>query len=130
MIKLLLKINLTVFKLHLLLFLLTKYLEVDHIIVNTAKKFSKVVIQCYCILICIKNFIYLFLERGEGKEKERERNINVWLPLVRPLLGTWLATQACSLTGIELATPWSAAHAQSTDLHQLGLYSYFLAVKF
>ena len=31
-------------------------------------------------------FIYLFLERGEGKE--RERNINVWLPLVRPLLGT------------------------------------------
>ena len=35
-----------------------------------------------------KGFIYLFLERGEEKEKERERNINVWLPLVCPLLGT------------------------------------------
>ena len=34
-------------------------------------------------------FIYLFiLERGEGKEKERERNINVWVPLMRPQLGT------------------------------------------
>ena len=32
-------------------------------------------------------------------EKERERNINVRLPLIHPLLGTWLATQACALTG-------------------------------
>ena len=37
-------------------------------------------------------FIYLFLERREEREKERERNINVWLPLVHPLLGTWPAT--------------------------------------
>ena len=44
-----------------------------------------------------KDYIYLFLERGEGREKERERNINAWLPLVRPLLGTWLATQAYAL---------------------------------
>ena len=35
---------------------------------------------------------------GEGKEKERERNITVWLPLIRPLLGTWPETQACALT--------------------------------
>ena len=42
-------------------------------------------------------FTYLFLDRGEGREKER--NINVWLPLVRPLLGTWPETQACVLTG-------------------------------
>ena len=41
-------------------------------------------------------FIY-FLERG--KEGKRERNINVWLPLTRPLLGTWPTTQACALTG-------------------------------
>ena len=46
-----------------------------------------------------KDFIYLFLERGKGREKERERNINVWLPLMRPLLGTWPATQAWVLTG-------------------------------
>ena len=43
--------------------------------------------------------IYLFLKRGERKEKERKRNINVWLPLTRPLLGTWPATQSCALTG-------------------------------
>ena len=47
----------------------------------------------------LKDFIYLFLERGEGKEKERERNINVWLYLVYHLLGTWPATQARALTG-------------------------------
>ena len=41
---------------------------------------------------------YLFIDRGEGREKERERNINVWLPLMRPLLGTWPTTQACVLT--------------------------------
>ena len=37
--------------------------------------------------VFLKNFIYLFLERGKGKEKERERNINVWLSLVHPLPG-------------------------------------------
>ena len=46
-----------------------------------------------------KRSFYLFLEKGEGREKERERNIHVWLPLMRPLLGTWPATQACALTG-------------------------------
>ena len=33
------------------------------------------------------------------KEKERERNINVRLPLMSYLLGTWPTTQACALTG-------------------------------
>ena len=32
--------------------------------------------------------IYLFLERGEGSEKERDRSVNMWLPLVCPLMGT------------------------------------------
>ena len=50
-------------------------------------------------LFFFKDFIYLFLEGGEGKEKERERSINVWLPLACPPLGTWPATQACTLTG-------------------------------
>ena len=44
-------------------------------------------------------FMYLFLQRGEWRETERERNINVWLPLMRPLLGTWPATKACALIG-------------------------------
>ena len=52
----------------------------------------------------LKDFYsFTFLERGEWRKKER-RNINVWLPLVHPLLGTWPATQACALTGIEPAT--------------------------
>ena len=48
---------------------------------------------------------YLFLEEGEGREKERERNINVWLPLMCHLLGTWPATQACTLTGTQTGDP-------------------------
>ena len=47
-------------------------------------------------------FICFFLEGV--REGERERNINVWLPLVRPLLGTWPATQARALTGNQPVT--------------------------
>ena len=54
---------------------------------------------CWFIYLFFKDFISLFLERGARREKERERNINVWLPLMCPLLGTWPATQACALTG-------------------------------
>ena len=49
-------------------------------------------------------FIY-FLEREEGREKVRERNINVWLPLMRPLLVTWPATQAGALTRNQTRDP-------------------------
>ena len=47
--------------------------------------------------ICFFGFLFFwgFLERGEW----RRRNIHVWLPLGRPFLGTWPATQACALTG-------------------------------
>ena len=48
---------------------------------------------------------YLLIDTGEGREKERERNINVHLPLVLPLLGTWPATQACSLTRNQTCDP-------------------------
>ena len=50
--------------------------------------------------VILKNF---FLNREEGRK--RERNINVWLPLVRPLLGTWPTTQACVLTGNQTSNP-------------------------
>ena len=52
-----------------------------------------------------KKIFYLLLERVEGKEKERERNINVWLPLTRPLLGTWPINQAGALTGNRTSDP-------------------------
>ena len=37
--------------------------------------------------------------------KEREGNINMWLPLVCLLLGTWPATKACALTGNRTGDP-------------------------
>ena len=62
---------------------------------------------CICfrkhLNIFLKIFIY-FTFRERGKEKE-ERNINVWLPLLHPLLGTWPATQACALTGNRTGDP-------------------------
>ena len=49
---------------------------------------------------CTLFFLFFFFrQRGEGRKKERERNINVWLPLTRPILGSWPATQARALTG-------------------------------
>ena len=53
----------------------------------------------FVFLNFFKYCIYSFLERGEEKEKEKERNINVCLPLVGPVLGTWPSTQACALSG-------------------------------
>ena len=53
----------------------------------------------------LKDFIYLFLERGEGREKGRERNINVWLPLAHIQLGTWPKTQAGAVTGNHTGDP-------------------------
>ena len=48
---------------------------------------------------------YLFIFRKRGVEGEREGNISVYLPLARPLLGTWPATQACALTGNQTSDP-------------------------
>ena len=50
-------------------------------------------------------FILLFIFRQRGREGEQERNINVWLPLVCPLLATWPAAQACALTGNRTGDP-------------------------
>ena len=64
---------------------------------------SKLVSEClYSIFL---DCIYLFLERGDRRKKEGERNINVWLPLTHPLLGTWPAIQACTLTGNQTGDP-------------------------
>ena len=55
-------------------------------------------------ILFLKYFIYLIF-RERGREGERERNINRWMPLARPLLGTWPATQACALTGNRTSNP-------------------------
>ena len=77
-------------------------------------------------------YIYIFLKvllifREKGTKKEREWNINVWLPLTRPLLGTWPTAQACALTGNRTGWPLgSQAGTQSTEPHQSGPKSIFL----
>ena len=43
---------------------------------------------------------FSFFREGKG-----ERNISVWLPLTRPLLGTWPTTEACALTGNLIFNP-------------------------
>ena len=53
------------------------------------------------ILLLTFFFLKIFLERGE----EKERNINVWLPLVYPLLGARPTTQECALTGNWTSNP-------------------------
>ena len=59
--------------------------------------------EIFIILFLLK--ILFILDRGDGREKERKRNINVWLLLAHPLLGTWPATQACTLTGNRTGDP-------------------------
>ena len=58
---------------------------------------GEVSIHVFCPFFKKKIFIYFQTE--EGTEKDRERNINVWWPLMRSVLGTRPATQACALTG-------------------------------
>ena len=67
-----------------------------------------------------------FREKGREGEREREGNINVWLPLVCPLLGTWPATEACALTWE--SNQWtfgSQTSTQSTEPHQPGQFNEF-----
>ena len=79
----------------------------------------------------LDSFFFFFKDfiSERRREGEREGNINMWLPLARPLLGTWPATQACALTGVESATFGSQAGAQSTEPHQPGLMGIVLNVE-
>ena len=69
----------------------------------------------------LKSF-YLFPFRREGNRgRKRERNLSK-LPLTRPHLETWPATQACALTQGESKEQTFSAQtgAQSTEPHQSG----------
>ena len=54
----------------------------------------------------LKDFMYLFSERGEGREKERERNNQVWLPLKCPHWGPDQQLRHVPWLGIKPATLW------------------------
>ena len=70
----------------------------------------------------LKDFIYLFSERGEGREKERERNINVWLPLACPPQENLAYGQGMCLNWESNQWPFDLqASIQSTEPQQLGL---------
>ena len=74
--------------------------------------------------IFLKDFIYLFLERG--RKGGREGNINVWLPFMHSLLETWPMIQACALDWELNWWPFgSQAGTQSTKPHQPGPKIFF-----
>ena len=52
-------------------------------------------------LLYFFNILFIFKQRGG--EGDREGTSSVGLPLTRPALGTWPATQACALTGNQTA---------------------------
>ena len=55
-----------------------------------------------------KNYLFIFRERGREGEREVEKHQCV-VASHTPKLGTWPATQACALTGIEPVTLWFAS---------------------
>ena len=59
--------------------------------------------HCF-VFIFLKGFDSCIFREGKG-ETEKEKNINVWWPLMRPLLENWPATQACALTGNSIGDP-------------------------
>ena len=64
-------------------------------------------VDAYKFIFFKTSYLFIFRE-GEGKEKERERNINVWLPLMHPLLGACPGLQPRHVPWlvIEPATIW------------------------
>ena len=72
-------------------------------------------------MIFLKDFIYLFSERGEGRQKERERNINVWLHLTCPPTGDLACKPGMCPERDSNQQPFSLqASTQSTEPHQPG----------
>ena len=63
---------------------------------------------------------------GERRENEGEKNMNVWLPLLCPLLGTWPATQACALTKSLTSDPLILRLALNPLIHTSQWYSFEL----
>ena len=85
--------------------------------------------SCLFLFFNFQNF-YLFIFRKRGRRK-RGREISVCCCLLcAPYRGPGLQPRHVPWLGIELATLWFAACAQSTELHQAGLKYLFLVVIF
>ena len=79
--------------------------------------------------ICFKRF-NLFIFRDRGKEGEREGDKHQYVVAsCEPQWGPGLQPTHVPQLGIELATLWFKACAQSTELHQLGLFGHILINK-
>ena len=76
-------------------------------------------------LIFLKDFIYLFLDRGEGRETSMCGCLSC-----APHRGPGLQPRHVPWRGIQPATFWFEAHAQSTEPHQPGLIVFFLKESF
>ena len=68
-----------------------------------------------------KDFIYLFLERGKGGRKRGRETSMCGCLSDDPHWGPGLQPRYMPSLGINPATLWFAAHAESTELHQPGL---------
>ena len=69
-------------------------------------------------LFFLRFYLFIFRERGRG-EKERETSVYGCLSC-GPHWGPGLQPRHVPLLGTEPATPWFAAHAQSTEPRQPG----------
>ena len=91
---------------------------------NYLKVSQDLLLQCNKHLLLLLDFVlplyfflrfYLFLEGKAGRKRGRE--INVWLPLIHLLLGTWPTTQACTLTGNPTSDPLVSQRALNPLSH-------------
>ena len=104
-------------------FLNLSVLNSDMVNINRHNSLHKNSLGC----LFFRDFIYLFLERGEGREKEREISMCGCLSC-GPHSGLGLQPRHVPWLGIEPATLWFAAHAQSAELRQPGLGSLMMSL--
>ena len=85
----------------------------------------------FVVVVCIlKDFTYLFLERGEGREKERESNIDMWqkhwsVASRRPPTGNLAHNSGMSLNKKSNQWPYGLQNdAQPTEPYQSGLNNF------
>ena len=94
------------------------------------KQFHVSMLSSYIFFYLLKNFIYLFLERGKGREKERERNIDVWekhwLPLAHtPTRDRTRNPGTCPDWELNRPPFTLQEDTQSTEPHRSGLLIHF-----